>query len=49
MQKKQEKYEITHTQRAIFFSSCYVYKMVLTLEGKELYYQNSIKNKLTFV
>lgn len=42
MQKKQRKYEITHTESVMFLSFYYVYKMVLNLERKDLDDQNSI-------
>lgn len=52
MQKKQKKYEITHMECVMFLSSCYVCKMVLNLERKDLDYQSSIhkkRRKWTFV
>lgn len=51
MQKKQKKYEITHVECVRLFSSCYIYKMILNLERKDLDYQNDIhwEKKLTFV
>lgn len=42
MQKKQKKYEITHVECVRLFSSCYIYKMILNLERKDLDYQNDI-------
>lgn len=49
MQKKQKKYEITHTECVMFLRSCYICKMVFNLERKGIEKIEKKKNKLSFI